>query len=163
TGSDNGVVGLANIFGFATSLYFCIPQNPQLTGLRDLIDDRLWKIRHCEDIEGIFRQLPLFEPPIDPGLLVEAVAQGLSISSGLKLIHYEKEEMDKASAANERQRDIGITETIASILHVIPDINVHGTPVGVGVATTVLHGLGNAAQAVARGLQIDATDLSFKS
>ena len=51
--SSNGVVGLANIFGFATTLYFCIPDNPELTALRDLIDDRLFKIRHCQDIQGV--------------------------------------------------------------------------------------------------------------
>ena len=67
-GVSNGVVGLANVFGFATTLYFCIPDNPDLTALRDTIDDRLFKIRHCENIAGVFQQLPLFEPPIDPGL-----------------------------------------------------------------------------------------------
>jgi hypothetical protein len=82
-GVSNGVVGLANVFGFATTLYFCIPDNPQLRALRDTIDDRLFKIRHCEDIDGVFRQLPLFEPPIDPALLVQAAAQGLSLSSVL--------------------------------------------------------------------------------
>jgi hypothetical protein len=82
-GVSNGVVGLANVFGFATTLYFCIPDNPTLRGLRDTIDDRLFKIRHCEDIEGVFRKLPLFEPPIDPGLLVQAAAQGLSLSTVL--------------------------------------------------------------------------------
>ncbi|NUN67052.1 hypothetical protein HCU40_20415 (plasmid) [Pseudanabaena biceps] len=82
-GVSNGVVGLANVFGFATSLYFCIPDNPKLRGLRDTIDDRLFKIRHCENIEGVFRKLPLFEPPIDPALLVQAEAQGLSLSSVL--------------------------------------------------------------------------------
>jgi len=82
-GVSNGVVGLANVFGFATTLYFCIPDNPQLRSLRATIDDRLFKIRHCEDIDGVFRQLPLFEPPIDPGLLVQAAAQGLSLSSVL--------------------------------------------------------------------------------
>jgi Tc toxin complex TcA C-terminal TcB-binding domain/Neuraminidase-like domain len=82
-GVSNGVVGLANVFGFATTLYFCIPDNPKLRGLRDTIDDRLFKIRHCQDIEGVFRKLPLFEPPIDPGLLVQAAAQGLSLSSVL--------------------------------------------------------------------------------
>ena len=82
-GASNGVVGLANIFGFATTLYFCIPDNPELTALRDTIDDRLFKIRHCENIAGVFRKLPLFEPPIDPALLVQAAAQGLSPSSVL--------------------------------------------------------------------------------
>jgi hypothetical protein len=82
-GVSNGVVGLANVFGFATTLYFCIPDNPKLRGLRDTIDDRLFKLRHCQNIEGVFRKLPLFEPPIDPALLVQAAAQGLSLASVL--------------------------------------------------------------------------------
>src|SRR5260221_9957693 len=82
-GNSNGVTGLASVFGFATTLYFCIPDNPELAALRDTIDDRLFKIRHCEDIDGVFRELPLFEPPIDPNLLVQAAAQGLSLSSVL--------------------------------------------------------------------------------
>lgn len=80
---NSGGVGLANIFGSASTLYFCIPDNPQLRALGDTIDDRLFKIRHCQDIEGVCRLLPLFEPPIEPGLLVQAAAQGLSISSVL--------------------------------------------------------------------------------
>ena len=72
-----------NVFGFASTLYFCIPDNPKLKELRDTIDNRLFKIRHCQDINGIFRKLPLFEPPIDPALLVQAAAQGLSLSSVL--------------------------------------------------------------------------------
>lgn len=82
-GDSNGVVGLANIFGFATSLYFCIPDNPTLTGLRATIDDRLFKICHCENIEGIVQQLPLFSPPINPALLVQAAAEGLSLANVL--------------------------------------------------------------------------------
>lgn len=82
-GTQNGKVGLANVFGFATSLYFCIPDNPKLRQIRDTIDDRLFKLRHCQDIEGVFRKLPLFEPPIDPALLVQAAAQGLSLASVL--------------------------------------------------------------------------------
>ncbi|MBL6447077.1 hypothetical protein JMN32_12215 [Fulvivirga sp. 29W222] len=82
-GIENGVVGFANIFGFDSTLYFCIPNNPKLIGYWDTIEDRLYKIRHCLNIEGVFRKLPLFEPPIDPALLVKAVAQGLSIASVL--------------------------------------------------------------------------------
>jgi hypothetical protein len=33
------------------------------------------------NIEGIVRQLPLFDPPIDPGMLVKAAAAGIDISS----------------------------------------------------------------------------------
>ena len=83
TGSSNGVVGQPNIFGFASTLYFCIPDNPELRALRSTIDDRLFNIRHCRDINGVFRKLPLFEPPIDPALLVEAAAQGLSLDAVL--------------------------------------------------------------------------------
>ena len=80
-GASNGAVGLANIFGFSSALYFCIPNNPDLMAYWDTVADRLFKIRHCENIEGVFRKLPLFDPPIDPGLLVKAAAQGLSIAS----------------------------------------------------------------------------------
>jgi hypothetical protein len=80
---ENGESGTANIYGSASALYFCIPSNPKLLGYWDTISDRLFKIRHCENIEGIFRKLPLFEPPIDPALLVNAAAQGLSIASVL--------------------------------------------------------------------------------
>lgn len=289
-GKSNGVVGLANIFGFATTLYFCIPDNPQLSGLRDTIDDRLFKIRHCQDINGVFRQLPLFEPPINPGLLVQAVAQGLSISSvlndlnspmpnyrfyyllqkaleictelksfgntflsikekgdaealsmlratqetslqnllmdvkkrqldeanqsldalqqsrktpayrmqyylqligedlskvpdeatdftelafqietpvdesGLKLVQYEKEEMDKASDAADWHIGIGVVETLASVFHALPTVNAHGTPIGVGVAVSWgFPNLANATQAIGRGLQIHADQLTYQS
>lgn len=82
-GMVNKEIAFANIFGLASSLYFCIPNNPKLMGYWDTIADRLYKIRHCENIEGVFRKLPLFEPPIDPALLVKAAAQGLSIASVL--------------------------------------------------------------------------------
>jgi hypothetical protein len=282
-GASNGVVGLANVFGFATTLYFGIPDNPELTALREMIDDRLFKIRHCENIAGIFRQLPLFEPPIDPSLLVQAAAQGLSLASvlndlnspmpnyrfyfllqkalevcnelkalgaaflsakekgdgealsrlrathessiqnlvmevrkqqadeaqksiealqqsrlgpvnrmqhyvqligedlnkvpsdttdfegltdaiespidesGLKLISFEKEEMDKASAAADWQIGIGAVETLASIFHALPTIDGDGHPLGVGVDVSWgFPNLANATQAVARGLRIYA-------
>ncbi|MDO8948376.1 MAG: neuraminidase-like domain-containing protein [Desulfocapsaceae bacterium] len=64
-------------------LYFCIPQNDKMLGYWDTIADRLYKIRHGMNIEGVVRQLALFEPPIDPAALVKAVAGGLDISSAL--------------------------------------------------------------------------------
>jgi hypothetical protein len=65
------------------TLFFCIPKNDKLLGYWDTIADRLFKIRHCLNIEGVARQLALFAPPIDPGLLVKAVAAGLDIGSVL--------------------------------------------------------------------------------
>jgi hypothetical protein len=76
------------LFGIGRALFFCIPQNEKLLGYWDMVGDRLFKIRHSMNIEGIVRQLPLFEPPIDPGMLVKAAAVGIDISSlvsGLKL------------------------------------------------------------------------------
>lgn len=289
-GIGNGVVGLANVFGFASTTYFCIPNNPKLMGYWDTISDRLFKIRHCENIEGIFRKLPLFEPPIDPALLVKAAAQGLSIASvlndlntpmpnyrfyyllqkalelcgelksmgsamlsaiekkdnetislirskhensmlnlvmevkkqqldeaqktmdslqqnrkspehrmkyylqligedtgkvpgldsefseianaietpidesGLKLIKYEKQDMDKASEAADWQKDIGIVETIASVLHALPLIAADVKPMGIGPGIGWGgSNLGNMAQAVAKGMQTHSSQLSFQS
>jgi len=64
-------------------LYFCIPNNANLLALWDIVADRLFKIRHCMNIQGVVRQLPLFEPPIDPALLVKASAAGLDIGAVL--------------------------------------------------------------------------------
>jgi hypothetical protein len=69
------------VFGIGRTLYFCIPQNEQLLAYWDVVADRLFKIRHCMNIEGIVRQLALFDPPIDPGALVKAVAAGLDLAS----------------------------------------------------------------------------------
>lgn len=64
-------------------LYFCIPHNDNMLKYWDTVADRLYKIRHCLNIEGVARQLALFEPPIDPGALVKAAAAGIDISSAL--------------------------------------------------------------------------------
>ncbi|MBO9202543.1 MULTISPECIES: Tc toxin subunit A-related protein [Niastella] len=72
-----------NIFGFGASLYFNIPNNPQLLQYWDKVADRLFKIRHSMNIDGIVQKLALYEPPIDPALLVQAAANGISLSSVL--------------------------------------------------------------------------------
>jgi hypothetical protein len=64
-------------------LYFCVPKNDKLLAYWDTVADRLFKVRHCMNIEGVVRQLPLFEPPIEPGLLVKAAAAGVDLSSVL--------------------------------------------------------------------------------
>jgi hypothetical protein len=70
-----------SLFGIDRTLYFCIPQNDKLLGYWDTVGDRLFKIRHCMNIEGIFRQLALFDPPLDPGMLVKAAAAEIDIGS----------------------------------------------------------------------------------
>ncbi|MEW5744518.1 MAG: neuraminidase-like domain-containing protein [Nitrospirota bacterium] len=62
-----------------SALAFCVPQNKELLKYWDRVEDRLFKIRHCMNIKGIRRSLSLFQPPIDPMLLVKARAAGLSL------------------------------------------------------------------------------------
>jgi hypothetical protein len=64
-------------------LYFCAPYNEKLLGYWDLVEDRLFKIRNCMNIEGVTRQLPLFDPPIDPAILVKAAAAGIDLRSAV--------------------------------------------------------------------------------
>lgn len=66
-----------------SSLAFCIPQNEKVTEFYDRIENRLFNVRNCRNIEGVFRDLPLYEPPIDPLLLIRARAAGLDIDDVL--------------------------------------------------------------------------------
>jgi Tc toxin complex TcA C-terminal TcB-binding domain len=72
---------IATLRSIGSSLYFCIPRNDKLLAYWDTVADRLFKIRNSLNIQGIFRQLALFDPPIDPALLARATAAGLDISS----------------------------------------------------------------------------------
>ncbi len=72
---------LATLRSLGAALYFCIPRNDKLIGYWDTVADRLFKIRNSLSIQGVFRQLPLFEPPIDPALLAKAAAAGLDVSA----------------------------------------------------------------------------------
>ena len=62
---------------------FCVPFNEELFRYWDTAEDRLFKLRNSMNIEGVVRELPLFEPPIDPALLVKAAASGLSTAEAL--------------------------------------------------------------------------------
>jgi hypothetical protein len=80
--SGMGAGGDSNpLFGIGRTLYFCVPQNDKLLGYWDTVADRLFKIRHCMNIAGVVRPLALFDPPIDPGMLVKAAAAGIDIGS----------------------------------------------------------------------------------
>ncbi len=62
---------------------FCLPYNDHMLDYWDTVSDRLFKIRHCMNIDGVFRLLPIYQPPIDPALLVRAAAAGLDIGAVL--------------------------------------------------------------------------------
>ena len=78
-GSDpNGTQILPSI---GQTLYFCIPRNDRLLAYWDTVADRLFKIHNSLNIQGVFQRLPLYEPPIDPALLVRAAAAGLDVNA----------------------------------------------------------------------------------
>jgi GH18 family chitinase len=80
--------GLGAAIGMSSVVwYFCLPTNDTLNGYWDTVDDRLYKIRHCMNIQGVVQQLPLFAPPISPALLVAAQAEGVDLSSVLSNIN----------------------------------------------------------------------------
>jgi hypothetical protein len=72
---------LATLRSLGKALYFCVPRNDKLLSYWDTVADRLFKIRNSLNIQGIFRQLALFEPPIDPAMLARAAAAGLDVSA----------------------------------------------------------------------------------
>jgi len=76
---DNAKLAILRSLGKA--LYFCVPRNDKLLGYWDTVADRLFKIRNSLNIQGVFRQLALFEPPIDPALLARATAAGLDVAA----------------------------------------------------------------------------------
>jgi hypothetical protein len=103
-----------------------------------------------------FTELPAqIEPPVD--------------GSELKLIRYEKEEMDKAAEANDRQEDVGRLEAVANILHALPNLSIPVPPTVPPVPasgwSTSLGGsnLGSAMQAVARANQVVVSNRTFSS
>jgi hypothetical protein len=106
-------IGVRSTPSTARGFYFCIPPNEKLLAYWDTVEDRLFKIRHCMNIEGVVRQLPLFEPPIDPGMLVRARAAGIDLSSALAdlsapLPHYRFSVMlQKTYALNQTVRGLG--------------------------------------------------------
>ena len=72
---------LATLRSLGKALYFCVPRNDKLLSYWDTVADRLFKIRNSLNFQGIFRQLALFEPPIDPAMLARATAAGLDVGA----------------------------------------------------------------------------------
>lgn len=73
--------GANTVTSIGQSLYFCVPRNDKLLAYWDTVADRLFKIHNSLNLQGVFQRLPLFDPPIDPALLVRAAAAGLDVSA----------------------------------------------------------------------------------
>lgn len=67
--------------GFLKSTYFCVSTNPKLLDLGALINDRLFKIRNCQDINGVTRSLSLFEPALESGMIAQALSRGMGLTA----------------------------------------------------------------------------------
>lgn len=80
---DRSLTYAGTIHDTVASDYFFIPENSLLLEYWDRIEDRLHKIRHCLNIMGVSQPLPLFQPPIDPMALVNAVAGGGGLDAAL--------------------------------------------------------------------------------
>jgi Tc toxin complex TcA C-terminal TcB-binding domain len=80
-GAATAANGTQILAGIGQTLYFCIPQNDNMLAYWDSVADRLFKIHNSLNLQGVFQRLPLFDPPIDPALLVRAAAAGLDVSA----------------------------------------------------------------------------------
>lgn len=80
---DNGASspGTRIVAGIGQTLYFCVPRNDKLLQYWDTVAQRLFNIHNSLNLQGVFQALPLFDPPIDPALLVRAAASGLDVSA----------------------------------------------------------------------------------
>lgn len=79
--SGSNPVGIQILAGIGKTLYFCVPRNDQLLAYWDTVADRLFKIHNSLNLQGVFQLLPLYDPPIEPALLVRASAAGLDVSA----------------------------------------------------------------------------------
>ena len=81
SGSGASLNGSQILPSLGQTLYFCVPRNDQLLAYWTTVADRLFKIHNSLNLQGVFQQLPLYDPPIDPALLVRAAASGLNVSA----------------------------------------------------------------------------------
>lgn len=65
------------------TFYFCLPVNEKLLGYWDTISLRLFNLRNNLTLDGDPRFNALFDPPIDPALLVKAMASGVDLQDAL--------------------------------------------------------------------------------
>jgi hypothetical protein len=71
----------AAVRSLGKALYFGVPRNDKLLGYWGTVADRLFKIHNSLNLQGVFRQLALFEPPIDPALLARAATSGVDVAA----------------------------------------------------------------------------------
>ncbi|HEY4239641.1 MAG TPA: neuraminidase-like domain-containing protein [Kofleriaceae bacterium] len=68
--------------GNGQTLFFGVPPNDQLLAYWSTVADRLYKIRHCLNLQGQAVPLPLYAPGVNP-LLAASIASAGGVPSGL--------------------------------------------------------------------------------
>ncbi|NEQ05873.1 MAG: hypothetical protein F6K37_07910 [Moorea sp. SIO4E2] len=111
---DNLLSNFGNNVPFnAIDAYFCVSENPELAQYWERVEDRLFKIRHCQNIQGVERQLALFAPPIDPNQLVRLAAAGdgsLNLATTDTVPHYRFSHLlERAKAMTSTVMQLGST------------------------------------------------------
>lgn len=61
---------------FDVPKFFFLPENDHFARYWDIVEQRLYQIRHCMNLQGVVRQLPLYQQPIDPRQLLRQAAAG---------------------------------------------------------------------------------------
>ena len=79
--TEYGLSFAAAQFDSIINPYFYLKENELFTEYWTRVEDRLGKIRACLNIDGVAQPLPLFQPPIDPMALVNAVAGEGSVAA----------------------------------------------------------------------------------
>lgn len=72
---------LTSVRSLTSALYFCVPRNDKLLTYWTTVADRLFKIRNSLNLQGVFRRLAPFDPPIDPAMLAKAAAAGVDVGA----------------------------------------------------------------------------------
>lgn len=75
------------LFNFENDLVFCFPNNRDFINYWDRVNDRIYKLNHCLDINGVKKQMPAYAPEIDPMLLARMVGDGLSFDEILGVLN----------------------------------------------------------------------------
>ena len=68
----------------APNFAFCIPRNPLLQMLRLRLESNWFKLHHCMNLAGLYRELPAYAAPTDTssGLVVAEVSSPTALSAG---------------------------------------------------------------------------------
>jgi len=67
-----------NYFDIDSDLIFCFPHNKDFIAYWDRVNDRIYKLNNCMDLNGVKKLMPAFAAEIDPALLARMVAGGMS-------------------------------------------------------------------------------------